>query len=148
MSLEEIKKNLEKGQKDGQNSGDTDLKAKELEEERTLRETAQQEVRDLKFNSAFDNLAATYPHAKDLKDEIRKKFDSGYEADDAVISVLQKNNKLITADQISREENKGTDLGGSADRGNLTKTDTGEKTLADIEKEFKELEAKGEIKLE
>ncbi len=143
----EIKKILEQGQNNGQNGGDSDLQAKALEEEKTKRGIAETQLRDLTFNTAFDQLSATYPHAKDLKDEIRKKFDAGYETADAVISVLKKNDKLVTADEIKKKENAGTDLGGSSDTTNLQNRNTGEKTLADLEKEFKDAEAKGEIKL-
>lgn len=147
---EEIKKILEKGENKSQvddKSTDINNLNSSLEEEKKKRIETEKQLNETVFENSFEKLNNLYPHAKDFKDEIKKKVDAGYSVDDAVIATLQKENKLMTAEQIQKAENKGQGFGGSAATGNLDKSNTGEKTLAEYEQEFKDAEARGEIKL-
>lgn len=104
-------------------------------------------VADLEFSAAFDKLASLYPHATEYRDQIKTKVATGYSVDDAVISVLTKEKKFVTADEIRLNENRGRDLGGSTPNLDLDNAHKGEKTLAELEKDFRDAEARGEIKI-
>lgn len=122
---------------------------KALKESQTQLKRKDEEIADLKFNNEFKDQVATFPLAKDHEDDIKAKVKAGYSTEDATVAVLQKEGKLKTADQISSEENKGTDLGGrTPPNNNLDKKDNGaEKTADELAEELKEFERKGEFKL-
>jgi len=147
--MPELNKILEKDQNNGQGSSTDDVTSlnSKLEEETKKRETTEAELADERFNGQFNQLSGIYPHAKDFREVIREKVKNGYTVDDAVVSVLKKEDKLITAEQIAAENNKGDGLGGSAETGDLSGQNKGEKTLADYEQEFKDAEARGDIKI-
>lgn len=119
-----------------------------LKKETEKREKAERELAETVFTNGFEKLSTLYPHAADFKDEIKKKVDSGYTIDDAVIATLQKENKLVTAEQIEKAKNKGTDLGGSAQT-DLSSRQSGDKepTVDEAAQAFKDAEARGEIVL-
>lgn len=137
----EIKKILESGQNGDQDI--TNLKSN-LEKAEQEKASALKRAADAEFTASFNQLSNVYPHATEFKDKIREKVDLGYSVDDALISTLQRENKLETADQISARENKGAGMGGSAAINDLN-TEKKDKTLADLENEFKDAEARGEI---
>lgn len=151
--MSELNKILNKDEggekKDPQNPSPEDIKNlnSSLETEKTRAEKAEKDLADEKFNGRFSQLSSLYPHAKDFKDVIREKVNNGYDIDDALISTLQKENKLTTAEQMAKEENKGAGAGGSAPTPDLNAAKPGEKTLAELEQDFREAEAKGEIRI-
>lgn len=80
--------------------------AKERDEAKAAAEAAQKEV---EFYKGFSKGSTKYPEANDHQDKIREKVMSGYDMEDAIISVLAKAGKL-NAPQVQRE----SPAGGSA----------------------------------
>lgn len=117
-----------------------------LEKSEQEKSQMKKEISDLKFTNDFNAVAVTYPHAREFGDKIHEKVMQGYSVEDATVSVLAKENKLITADQIKEEENKGKGLGGSADNVRFDKSSK-EKSLDELKKDFQDMETRGEIRL-
>lgn len=113
-------------------------------------EALEKENRELKFGNELTNIAATYPHAADFKDDIKKKVDAGMSVSDATIVVLNENKKLITAEQIKRGK-QSSGFGGSMDTtviGDKKDPTPGEAGSAEFyANRFKELEQDGQIRL-
>jgi predicted ATP-grasp superfamily ATP-dependent carboligase len=152
MSTTELKDALKTGtQNDGSTSTASNteefnkLKSdnEKLEKERN---EALQKAAEVQFEADFNATTSIYPLAADFKDQIKEKTKLGLTAEDATILILKKENKLLTRDEINASENRGEGLGGSSVtiRSSGQKKD-GKKSLADLEQEFKDAEAKGEI---
>ena len=103
------------------------------------------EISDLKFQNDFNQIAQTYPNAREYGDKIYEKVSKGYSVEDATIAVLGKENKLKTADEIKAEQNKGKDLGGTSAHTSF-ETKKAE-TLEELRTAFQEAEARGEIRI-
>lgn len=151
MATEELKKIIKEGEKKidaagtGADINNSSESIKKLEDEGKVKD---KQIADLKFSNEFQVLESKYPLAKEHQDVIRQKVDAGYSVEDAVVSVLTKENKLKTADQITAENNKGADLGGSSRTPNLNSTTgTKEKSAEELGKELQEFERKGEFRL-
>jgi hypothetical protein len=100
---------------------------------------------NMEFDRDFDATANEYPFARDFKEEIKAKTAKGYSVRDATVAVLNDKGKLQTAEQLREATRKGKDLGGSS--ATVDVTAKGEKSLSELEKDFKEAEARGEIRL-
>lgn len=83
-----------------------EMTAKERDEAKAAAEAAQKEV---EFYKGFSKVSSKYQEAADYQDKIREKVMSGYDMEDAAISVLAKAGKL-NAPQVQRE----SPAGGSA----------------------------------
>lgn len=120
------------------------LEQTELEKQKLAEENAK-----LKFDNEFKDISSTYPLAKDHRADIEAKVKSGYTVEDATISVLTKNKKLLTSDEIKRKKAEGENLGGSADI-NESDLEHKEKSVAEMtQKErlaaLREEEKKGNV---
>lgn len=145
MAIEDIKKNLN-GENDTSinNTNNEALKKAEEDKQKALEE------RDTAvFENSFNQIASTYPKATEHKDAIQAKVKAGYSVDDATIAVLQKEGKLMTADEIKKKETAGEDLGGSNHTPDLGNRNTGDKepTVEEAAQAFRDAEARGEIGL-
>lgn len=143
MSIDEIKKNLNGANDTHITTSNNDEALKQAEEEARKAK----EERDIAvFENSFNQVSATYPLAKDFKDKIQEKVKAGYSVDDATIAVLQKEGKLMTQEQINKQNNAGDDLGGSAATGNLN-ANKGDKepTVEEAAQAFRDAESRGEI---
>lgn len=153
MANEELKKIIDEGTKENENNASgteviNNLKTS-LEKSETEKKEIADQLADSQFQNGFNEILGTYPLAKDHESEIKEKVAKGYTVEDAAIAILGKQNKLKTADQITAEENKGTDLGGNTVRTpDLSKkSDSAEKTAEELAEELKEFERKGEFRL-
>lgn len=147
MSTAEDLKKIANAQNGGQQSATTDINNdnKALEESERKRIEAEARAADAEFDSSFKDFSSTYPHAKEYRDAIKEKVKAGYSVEDAVSAVLIKEKKFLTQEEITRQNNKGADLGGSSVNGDISHQDTTPKTLAEAEAAFKDAEARGEI---
>ena len=100
-------------------------KVKTTAEERdTYKAEVEKAKKDAEFYKGFSTTASKYQGAADYQDDIKKKVDSGYDLEDATISVLAKAGKLNNA-PVQRE----SPAGGSA---STSMTNSGEKTLNEM----------------
>lgn len=117
------------------------------------KETLKQQVAEFKFKEDLSSVSKTYPHASDFSGDIQKLVkEKGYSVEDAALVILNKNNKLQTAEQIHRStQDRSAGMGGSMDTPpprDQKDPLPGEKGSVDFyTKRFQELESKGEIRI-
>jgi len=98
---------------------DLSHKVKTIAEEKEVESKARKEAEDRAslaekerdFFSGFSDSIASYPEAKDHKDEIKAKVLVGYSIEDATVSVLAKAGKL---NKVAPKVDKTASMGGSA----------------------------------
>lgn len=111
----------------------------ERDAERQARESAEKE-RD--FYKNFSKTTSKYPQAADYEDKIREKVLTGYDMEDATVSVLNKAGKLIP-----QKPDKEIVAGGSAINTSQGVKNPSEMTQAERLIALKEAEARGEISM-
>lgn len=111
-----------------------------------------QRLATYEFKEKLGEVSKTYPHVTEFEEEISNKVKDGYSIEDASIIILNKNNRLQTAEQVARQANQGGSSGFGGSMDNPPPRDRkdpvpGEPGSADFyAKRFQELEAKGEIR--
>lgn len=70
--------------------------------------------KDVDFFKTFNTLSSKYPGANEYQDKIREKVLSGYDAEDATISILAKEGKYTPTVVAAPEAKKESPAGGSA----------------------------------
>lgn len=98
------------------------------EKERLLQEEAgkrEQAEKDVEFYKNFNTLADKFPGASEYQDQIREKVLAGYDAEDAAVSILNKEGKLPGMTQAPISDSP---AGGSA----TTTLSTGEKNVSEM----------------
>lgn len=121
-------------------------KVKTTAEERDIAKAeAEQAKKDAEFYKGFNAIASKYPGASDFQDKIKEKTDTGYDLEDATVSVLAKAGKF-SAPQVQRS----SPAGGSATTSSRSPDDkpTGEMTTAEKREKLLEFERTqpGELK--
>lgn len=118
------------------------------------KDALKQKVASYEFSEKINEVSKTYPHASQFKDDIQKLVqEKGYSIEDASLVVLNKAGKMQTAEQIVREQNRGGSSGFGGSMDNPPPRDKkdpvpGEAGSAEFyANRFKELEAKGEIRI-
>jgi chromosome condensin MukBEF ATPase and DNA-binding subunit MukB len=124
-------------------SEERDALAKEKEELRSKAEAAQ---KDADFFKGFNTLSSKYQGATEYQEKIREKVMSGYDLEDATISILAKEGKYTPpAPTMERESAAGgsavTNMKGGDDK-TPDKMSQAERLAA-----LKEMESKGELDL-
>ena len=101
-------------------------KVKTASEERdAAKAEAEANKKEVEFYKGFSKVSSKYEGAADYQDKILEKVNSGYDLEDATISVLAKAGKLTNA-PVTRKESP---TGGSA---TTTMNQGGEKTLSEM----------------
>ena len=118
-----------------------------LEKEQLLKEKQQAEktAKDAQFKADLLEQSSKYPLAQEHADEIRSYSEKGLSVDEATILVLQKNNKLVSKEDIDKGKFEPSSFGGSS----VNAKPTGEKDISQMtqeerREELKEREEKGE----
>lgn len=154
MTTQELKDNLKNGTKndgstttvENQSTEEINKLKGDLEKSEKEKQEALQKAADIQFNSDFNAATSIYPYASDFKDAIKEKTKLGLTVDEATIIVLTKEKKLQTADEIKAKENRGEGVGGSSSTIRAPKDDKNKpKDLKQLEQDFKDAEARGEI---
>ena len=123
-------------------SEERDALAKEKEEVSQAKAQAEKE-RD--FYKGFSQVSSKYPGAHDYQDKILEKVNSGYDLEDATISILAKEGKYTPAQPAIERE---IAAGGSADIGMVEGgKQPHELSQDERRKELLKLESKGEFHL-
>lgn len=135
-AVEERMKNLSKAKIDAEAKA---LEMDKFRQEAEAKAIAAEKERD--FFKGFSIQSSKYPGANDYQDKILEKFHSGYDIEDATISVLAKEGKLTP--QVQRQSPAGGSASNQISQG-------GSKTLSEMTREEKrqailEAEAKGDI---
>ena len=117
------------------------IKAKEEADAKTL--AAQ---KDADFYKGFNTISSKYQGASEYQDKIREKVMSGYDLEDAAISILAKEGKYQPQAPVEQKE---VAAGGSAATGINSQAEKplNQRSKAELRAELQELESKGEFKL-
>lgn len=110
-----------------------------------------QKLAKFEFKEKLTEVSKTYPHVTEFETDIEAKVKEGYSIEDASVIILNKNQKLETAEQIQRNTNRGSSgFGGTMDTPALRDAKVpqpGEPGAVEYwANKVKELEAKGEIR--
>jgi hypothetical protein len=112
-------------------------------EKKAAEDRAAAAEKDRDFFMSFSDMVSKYPNAKDHREDIRTKYLSGYDIEDATISTLAKNGKLSTDDETRHNVAGGsaaTTMTDSSDGKSTKNLSTQEKWSA-----LREAEQRGEI---
>lgn len=115
--------------------------AKAKEDEALARQNAEKE-RD--FFKGFSQVSSKYQGATEYQDQIWEKVKAGYDIEDAAVSILNKEGKLVTPPP-ERE----SAAGGSASTGIIDLSDKPLKNMSrdELRSQLLEMESKGEFRL-
>lgn len=120
--------------------------AKEAEAKKLAEEATVKAEKERDFYKGFNQVATKYQGANEYQDKIWEKVQSGYEVEDATISILAREGKYNQPEpKVERE----SAAGGSASttmKGGESKSPA-EMTQAERAAALRELEAKGEFRL-
>ena len=114
-------------------------------------ERLQRENKDLTFKSELSDVAKVYPHATEFSKEIKDKVEKGYSTTDAALIVLHDKGKLVAQAPQTQTVDRSAGMGGSMDT--PPPQDAKDPAMGTPEAvafyadKFRELEAKGEIRL-
>lgn len=135
-----IKSLLEKNKLTSEERDEKDRLLKEKEE--LLANTSKEN----EFLKGFTKVSTKYQGANDYQDKIWEKVKSGYDVEDATVSVLNKEGKFIPPEQIQERESP---AGGSASTGITDKADKpiNQRSKEELRAALIEQEQKGEFKL-
>ena len=124
-------------------SEERDTLAKAKAEAEAKAEAAQ---KDADFYKGFNTVSAKYAGANEYQDKIREKVMSGYDLEDAAISILAKEGKYQPQAPVEQKE---VAAGGSAATGINSQAEKplNQRSKAELRAELQELESKGEFKL-
>lgn len=116
------------------------------EKQRLLKENA-----DLRFDKELGDVGKTYPKASEYADKIKEKVAKGYSTTDAALIVLHENNALQVAAAAPAPADRSANLGGTMvtpPARDVKAPEPGTPEAIDYyTKQFKDLEAKGEIRI-
>lgn len=117
-------------------------KDEELQKER-------EEKANLKFEVDFTKALSKFPLATQHQNDIRSLVkEKNLPVDDAVTLILAKNQKLVTSDQLTREQIESMASGGSADNSAIQAEKTVDKASADdLLSELQRREKEGDFNL-
>jgi hypothetical protein len=127
--------------------GNTEKEKAELAKAKEEAEAkAQAAQKDADFFKGFNSISSKYQGAGEYQDQIREKVMSGYDMEDAAISILAKEGKYQPLQPEARREMA---AGGSASIGINQQADKPLNSMSreEMRSQLQELESKGEFKL-